>query len=287
MSVLSRLGWTSREVAALALGGRPLELLEAYLEPGVRLLLLGAGAETPPAVAAFLRARGYGRSRLALFAKGAGAGDPVTSVSADDWPADDGTAPGTLAIECVAGGNALLRPRLPGLPDEAFRHSGRLPSRELRALTLAALAPAPNEFLWDIGAGCGALAIEWLRCHASCRAIAIEPDDAQLKCIADNAAALGTPRLEIAAGRAPEALLGLAAPGAVLIEGGLGEPGLLERCWQALAPGGRLVAYGVTPAAERQMRDWRAGNRGRLAHVAIGDGGPAPHSVLQLAAVKP
>ena len=56
-----------------------------------------------------------------------------------------------------------LLPRSPGLPDEAFHHDGQLTKREVRAATLAALAPVPGQLLWDVGAGCGSIAIEWMR----------------------------------------------------------------------------------------------------------------------------
>ena len=49
-----------------------------------------------------------------------------------------------VAVECVAGTGAVLLPRVPGLPDEAYRNDGQLTKREVRAATLAARAPMPS-----------------------------------------------------------------------------------------------------------------------------------------------
>ena len=126
----------------------------------------------------------------------------------------------TLAIECVAGPGALLIPRTPGLADGLYEHDGQLTKREVRAITLAALAPVPGQLLWDVGAGCGSIGIEWMRTHSHCRAVAIEPDAGRVAMIAANAAALGTPGLEVVTGRAVPALEGLARPHAVFVGGG-------------------------------------------------------------------
>lgn len=103
-------------------------------------------------------------------------------------------------------------PRLPGLPDFAYRHDGQLTKREVRAITLAALAPLPGQLLWDVGAGCGSIGIEWMRSDRRCQSIAIEQHPTRLQYIADNATALGTPHLKIVAGKAPSRLQDLPQP---------------------------------------------------------------------------
>jgi precorrin-6Y C5,15-methyltransferase (decarboxylating) len=42
-------------------------------------------------------------------------------------------------------------------------------------VTLARLGPVPGGLLWDVGAGCGSVGIEWMRAARGARAIAIEP----------------------------------------------------------------------------------------------------------------
>lgn len=290
----ARVAWPLAEVATLTLHGRPLNLLNGYLQPGARLLVLSEDAATPAAVAALLRARGYGGSRLTVLEHMGGPKERIRSFAADHWQANDVADLNTLAIECVADLDAPLLPRVPGLPDSAFHHDGQLTKREVRAVTLAALAPVPGQLLWDVGAGCGSVAIEWMRSHPGCRAIALERDETRRRLIADNAASLGVPKLDIVAGTAPEALRALPSPEAIFIGGGASHPGVLEACWAALKPGGRLVANAVTVEGEASLAAWRARFGGELTRIAIARAEPVgPYSgwrplmpVTQLAMVK-
>ncbi|WP_422367989.1 precorrin-6y C5,15-methyltransferase (decarboxylating) subunit CbiE [Pelagibius sp.] len=265
----SRLGWPLAEVETLTLHGRPLALLQAYLQPGAKLLVLSEGAETPAAVAALLRERGFGDSRMTVLEHMEGEAERRIDGTAADWRANDIAAFNTLAIDCVVDPEAVLLPRVPGLPDEAFRHDGQMTKREVRAVTLAALAPLPDQLLWDVGAGCGSISVEWMRAAPRSRAIAVERKTERLKMIAENAEALGTPTLEIVEGEAPAALAGLKAPDAVFIGGGASGEGVMETCWQALKEGGRLVANAVTLEGEQALLAWQKKNGGALSRIAV------------------
>jgi precorrin-6Y C5,15-methyltransferase (decarboxylating) len=175
----------------------------------------------------------------------------------------------TLAVECVAGTNAKIWSRLAGLPDEAFIHDGQITKREVRAATLAALAPAPDQLLWDAGAGCGSVAIEWMRAARGCEAFAFEHNEERLKMIARNADQLGTPRLKIIAGKAPETLQGKSRPDAVFIGGGVGIPGVFETAWEHLKPGGRMVANVVSIEGEMHLYDLQEKHGGELLRLEI------------------
>ena len=266
----ARLGWAAQQVQALSLHGRPVELVQPFIQPGVKLLALSASADTPGEVARLLCERGYGRSRLAVLSHLGGEAERMHRTTAESYRRGDETADlNTLAIECVAEPGAPLAPRTPGLPDELYEHDGQLTKREVRAFTLAALGPVPGQLLWDIGAGCGSIGIEWMRTHPECRAIAIEPDARRIELIASNAAALGTPGLEVVKGRAVPALEGLSAPDAIFVGGGITEPGLLDHCWAALEPGGRLVANVVSIEGESVLDDWQRSHGGSLTRIAI------------------
>ena len=285
----ARMGWARAEVETVTLHGRPLALLHAYLQPGARLLILSENGTTPAAVAGVLAARGYGRSRITVLEQMGGPQERRR-----DWNEPDIADLNTLAVECVADPGAPLLPRSPGLPDEAFDHDGQLTKREVRAATLAALGPVPGQLLWDVGAGCGSIAIEWMRHHPACRAVAVEPRRDRLALIAANAESLGCPDLSIVEGKAPAALERPAPPDAVFIGGGVTAPGLFETCWQALPPGGRLVANAVTIEGERTLTSAYARLGGSLTRIAISRAEPiGPFSgwrplmpVTQLALLK-
>jgi precorrin-6Y C5,15-methyltransferase (decarboxylating) len=290
----ARMGWSGPDTTMLSVHGRPLELLHSAVLPGARLLVLTSGAEAPAQVAALLCARGYGSSRITVLERMGGAEERRTEGTAADWRAGEGDRLNTLAIECRPEPGAALLSAVPGLPDDAFKHDGQLTKREVRAATLAALAPVPGALLWDVGAGCGSVAIEWMRAAAHARAVAVEKTASRTALIAANAAALGTPTLEVVEGSAPEALDGLEAPDAVFIGGGVGGAGLLDACWARLKPRGRLAANAVTLEGEQALVAWRAANGGDLVRLAVSRAEPVGAftgwrplmPVTQLSAVK-
>ncbi|MDP6346158.1 MAG: precorrin-6y C5,15-methyltransferase (decarboxylating) subunit CbiE [Alphaproteobacteria bacterium] len=291
----ARLGWSRAEVDTLTLHGRPLAGLFAHLTPGARLLILTEDGAAPAAIARALTERGYGPSPMVVLEHMGGPQENQIDGMAAAWGDRRVADFNTLAVDCRAEGGAMAWSSLAGLDDDAFEHDGQLTKREVRAITLAALAPLPGEMLWDVGAGSGAVAIEWLRADRRNRAIAIERQEARLARIEQNAHALGVPQLRIVAGAAPAALADLAAPDAIFIGGGITKDGLLDACWRALPSGGRLVANVVTLAGEELLLRERARLGGRLRRIAIereepwgGQGGwRAMRRVTQLQAVKP
>jgi precorrin-6B C5,15-methyltransferase / cobalt-precorrin-6B C5,C15-methyltransferase len=141
-------------------------------------------------------------------------------------------------------------------------------------VTLSRLAPLPGQLLWDVGGGAGSVGIEWMRVHPSCRAVAVESRPDRAHRIGQNAARLGVPGLQVVEGRAPEALGGLPVPDAVFVGGGATVPGVLENCWDALGPGGRLVVNAVTVESEAVLAQWQARVGGQLTRLLVAHAQP-------------
>ena len=291
----ARLGWPIAECAPISLHARPLDTLRLHLAPGRRVLALSEDGGTPRGVARLLTELGWGLSRLTVFSHLGGDREAVVSEEAQSWGDRRVADLNTIAIACRAVPGIRALPLLPGLPDDAFEHDGQLTKREIRAATLAALGPLPGETLWDVGAGCGSIAIEWLRAGEGRTAVAVERDPARAAITARNAAALGVPALRVVVGGAPEALAGLPAPDAIFVGGGIGDPRLLQALWQALPAGGRLVANVVTAEGEARLLDWHARHGGSLTRIAVSRAeSVGPHHlwrplapVTQLAVEKP
>jgi precorrin-6Y C5,15-methyltransferase (decarboxylating) len=291
----ARLGWPLADCAAITLHARPLDTLRLHLAPNRRILILAEDGGTPRAVAELLAAVGWGPSRLTVLADLGGSRETIVADEAHSWGDRRASDLNTVAITCIPGPGARALAQRAGLPDDVFEHDGQLTKREVRAATLAALAPLPGETLWDVGAGSGSIAIEWLREGEGRCAIAIERDPARAAMIARNAAALGVPQLCIVLGAAPEALGGLSPPDAIFIGGGISAGDLLSAAWTSLLPGGRLVANVVTAEGEARLLDWHARQGGALTRIAVSRAEPVgPHHlwrplapVTQLAAVKP
>ncbi|MGW1143699.1 precorrin-6y C5,15-methyltransferase (decarboxylating) subunit CbiE [Streptomyces sp. NPDC002454] len=266
----ARLGWPVEDTDVVSAVGRPVERLAAVLHPGRRVLVLSAGADGPAAVAALLRDRGFGPSTVRVLERLGAPDEHLTDGErAESWARPPGAALNVVAVECERAPDAVPLGTVPGLPDDAYAHDGQLTKRHVRAATLAVLAPEPGELLWDVGGGSGSLAIEWLRAHPACRAVSVERDPERAARIARNARTLGVPGLRVVTGAAPAALDGLPAPDAVFIGGGLTSAGLLDRCWQALGPGGRLVANTVTLESEALLVEARQRYGGDLVRLAV------------------
>lgn len=265
----ARLGWSLTEVETLSLCGRPPALLQSYIYPGARLLILSEGKNTPNIVAEILTQRGFGNSQITVLERMGGIHERILTVTAATWKETEVADLNAIAVHCIADVGIVTLSRLPGLPDNAYHHDGQLTKREVRAVTLSSLAPTPGQLLWDIGAGCGSISIEWMRTHARCGAIAIEQNSSRIQYITDNAAALGTPNLKIIAGKAPHVLDNLPLPNAIFIGGGVTAQGLFDICWQALPPGGRLVANVVTMEGEQTLFQWYEKVGGNFTRIAI------------------
>ncbi|MET0385421.1 MAG: precorrin-6y C5,15-methyltransferase (decarboxylating) subunit CbiE [Polyangiales bacterium] len=265
----ARLGWALQDVAVVSLHGRDLHAVIPHLQPQRRVLALSWNGQTPSQLAALLRERGLGDSRLHVLEVLGGPEERVRSSLARDYPLGDVADLNVIGLEVAAERGAFYLPARGSLPDDAFEHDGQLTKRDIRAITLSALAPRPGALLWDVGAGSGSIAIEWLLGHPSCRAIAIERDSARAGRIRRNASRLGVPTLQLVEAGAPEGLAGLPTPDAVFIGGGASDPALFAHCWQALRPGGRLVINAVALATEALLLQWHAAHGGELCRIAV------------------
>jgi precorrin-6Y C5,15-methyltransferase (decarboxylating) len=270
----ARLRWRLEDTITLGLHARPIELLRPHLRTGARLIVLVRDGVAPAQMASYLTGLGFGPSRLTVLEALGGPSERIRATTAAGFALDDVRSPVALAIEAVAEPGATIIPRVAGLPDELFKHDGQLTKREIRAVSLSALAPRGGELLWDVGAGSGAIGIEWLLAHPANRAIGIEARENRLGNARANARALGVPHFDLRLGTAPGALQGLPAPDAVFVGGGAGRDGVLDAVWQALPRGGRLVVNAVTLETEAVLIAWQARHGGALLRLSVERAGP-------------
>jgi precorrin-6Y C5,15-methyltransferase (decarboxylating) len=293
----ARLGWALPETALVSLHGRALDLIRPHLQPGARVLALTSDGAAPSALARLVAELGFGASRLTVLEALGGPRERGRATTAERFDLTSVNDLNTVAIEVVAGPGARIIARVAGLPDAMFEHDGQITKREIRAVTLSALAPRRGELLWDIGAGAGSVAIEWMLADASLRAIAVEARTERAARIRRNAAAFGVPGLEVIEGAAPAALAGLPAPAAIFIGGGASGQGMIDAAIAALGPGGRLVINAVTLETEALLIARHAALGGDLIRLTIARAGAIKSSdktgwrpampVMQWAWVKP
>ncbi|MET0594877.1 MAG: precorrin-6y C5,15-methyltransferase (decarboxylating) subunit CbiE [Polyangiaceae bacterium] len=265
----SRLGWPLQDVDVVSLHGRRLDEFRRYLQPGRKVIALSWDRRTPAELAELLAARGFGGSTVHVLESLGAEGERIRTAAAAELRFGDVADLNLVAVELRAEQGVLVIPSCAGLPDRAFENDGRLTKLEVRAITLSALAPRPGLLLWDVGAGAGSIAIEWMLAHRTCSAIAIERDAERCGRIRNNAASLGVPGLEIIEAAAPNGLQGLATPDAIFIGGGASDPGTVDACWRALRSGGRLVVNSVSLETEEiVLKSYRAWG-GELRRIAI------------------
>ncbi|MBB3999657.1 precorrin-6y C5,15-methyltransferase (decarboxylating) subunit CbiE [Aureimonas pseudogalii] len=264
----ARLGWSLEDLRCLTVHGRPVAALNPEIADRARWLVLSEDGASPAAIARLIADRGYGKSRLTVLEHCGGAAERVRDAEAGSFDLGGIAALNLVAVECRADPETREFARTGGLPDEAFRHDGKMTKRVLRALAIAALEPAPGLLLWDVGAGSGSISVEWLRAAPGTRAVAIEPVAERRAMIAENAFRLGTHGIDIRDGRAPAALQGLEAPDAVFLGGGLTD-GLFVAAFNALKPGGRLVAHAVTLESEAILLALHEVHGGELLRVGV------------------
>jgi precorrin-6Y C5,15-methyltransferase (decarboxylating) len=253
----------------LSLHGRALDLLRPHLQPAARILALTSDGDGPRGLANLLTGSGFGASRLTVLEALGGPRECIRARHAASFDLGAVDALNTVAIEVAAAPEARVLARSAGLADDLFEHDGQITKREIRAVTLSSLAPCRGELLWDIGAGSGSVAIEWMLADPMMRAIAVERRTDRAARIARNAAAFGVPGLEIVTGAAPDALSALPQPGAIFIGGGADGAGVLDAAIRALRPGGRLVVNAVTLETEALLLDLHRARGGELIRLAV------------------
>ena len=289
----ARLGWPLEQCTCLSIHGRPADSLRRHLQRGARLLVLTEDGHSPARLAAMLVAQGMGDAVITVLERLGGPRERIvrgaTAAIGQEGHADLNLVAVDLRA-CAASAPSLAA----GLPDDLFMHDGQITKAECRAAALARLGPLPGERLWDIGAGSGAVGIEWCRLAVGGRAIAVERAVERADNIVINARRLGVPELNVVNGEAPDCLDALDPPDAIFLGGGVGTPGLIDGLWQRLPRHGRLVAHAISLAGERALLGFHERHGGDLTRLAVSRAEPiggvlgwrALAPVTQLAASK-
>jgi len=274
----ARMGWSSESCDVVTVVGRDHDVVRRFLSPGRRLVVLSSDGSSPASIAAILVDAGFGPSQMVVLSDLGSSHERRIQKRAADWGLLRAPDLNVVCVECRPDGH---RPTVlpafttvPGLPDDAFENDGQITKRDLRISALARLAPCPGELLWDLGAGAGSIAIEWLRSDPRCSAIAVERDDSRIEMIRRNASKLGVPGLQTVHGQVPESLQGLPTPNAIFVGGGATAEGAIEQCWAALAPGGRLVVHAVTLETEAVVLQHHRRLGGELTRISVETVGP-------------
>ena len=239
----SEIGWPLEQVICHGLHAAPLSRMRPDLAPGQKIMAtLRDGAAVQDAMA-YLSKIGFGDTQVTVLASLGDDNKTIIAGQADDLHDIAVTHPVMVALSCAGSGRVM--PRAAGLADDWFSHDGQITKSPIRALTMSALAPCAGEYLWDLGAGSGSIAIEWLLSGPGMRATAVEKHKSRAQTIGQNALTLGVDHLEVIESDISAAIHSLPKPDCIFVGGGLRDA-LLQELWALMPDGARLVANGVT-----------------------------------------
>jgi precorrin-6B C5,15-methyltransferase / cobalt-precorrin-6B C5,C15-methyltransferase len=268
----ARLNWSLQDCCLVSLHGRAFERIIPALQPDAKILCMSWDETTPPRLAKLLCQRGLGQSRIVVMEAMGGQRERTRATTGEAFRMEGIDPLNIVALEIAATAQSRILPVANGLADSCFETDGQMTKREVRAVTLSSLAPRRGELLWDVGAGSGSIAIEWLLSDPANRAIAIEAREDRASLIRRNAENLGAPHIQIITGTAPEAFANLPRPQAIFVGGGSSDKHLLDAAYDVLPSGARLVVNAVTLEAEAELVRGFKARGGELLRIEISRG---------------
>ena len=257
-----------QDVNVISLHGRPLAKLKVALKAQQTLLLLTDKDSMPQHIAAvcldtgFTDAEiivcerlGYSQQKISRFT--------VSELLAAESAANLQTFDALHVSFVLCGANKGYLPEFPGIKDTDFEtgelgSKGMISKREVRLAILSLLQPSKGDLIWDIGAGCGGVAVEMAYWQPKATVHAIEHNQQRFDCLLENQKKFGVVRnLKTHFGRAPEDLKDLPVANKIFIGGSDGElPHLLETLWDKLPEGGKIVVSAVMERTKSQLLDF-------------------------------
>jgi len=273
----ARLKISWEDAVVVSLHGRGPEPLAAALGRAEKLIIYTDPEHTPGAIARFLLARGRDRARLCVLEDLGGPTERLTWLTPAEAQGRDFSPLNLVVVldqeagkpEPPAAGTSLHL----GLPEAALAHeAGLVTKSEVRAVVLAKLALLPGQVLWDVGAGCGSVALEASLLLPGGQIFAVERDPARAAQIRANREKFGVSNLEVVCGQAPECLSALPHPQRVFVGGGGRHlSGILQEVMARLAPGGKVVLTAALleslETARRRLTD--AGWQVEVVHLQV------------------
>lgn len=275
----ARMGWPQHKAVLHTLHGRDDRTIRDAIAPGAKLVVLSADAKTPKTICTHLVKLGYKNATISVLSHLDGSKENrIDGVAKDSeslfdaaFEANPDNDLNTVAIHCVAGTNARILSRAPGLSDHHFSKFRKMTKSELRSLALSRLAPQPGDIMWDVGAGSASVAVEFLRLAPGGAAYTFDIDEDAKEHQRENAARFGLTNLYAAShGELPlqDHDLNCPKPDAIFMGGGISKD-RIEAALRFLKPGGRFVCNSVTIESEADLLSAYGEHGGELSRISI------------------
>ncbi|MCE9574313.1 MAG: precorrin-6y C5,15-methyltransferase (decarboxylating) subunit CbiE [Deltaproteobacteria bacterium] len=247
----ARAGLDWGDAALLSVHGRSLDGLVTRLARLAKVALLTDDEHSPPRIAAQMIEYGEAAWTAWVCERLGGADERVRQLPLAELALVSDVDPLNVLILVRTDTAWRAPPTIPFLHEDAFARrtpkKGLITKREIRLLTLGAMALRRDSVVWDVGAGSGSIAIEAAMLAPEGRTYAIEVDPEGVALCRANARELGVDNVHVIPGLAPDALADLPAPDAVFIGGSKGSmTAIVDVALARLRPGGRLVVNAIT-----------------------------------------
>lgn len=265
-----KLGVSLQDCDAISLHGRPVETLRSLIRHNQTLVILTDKHSQPERLAQECSELGYHDAKITVCEDLGYDKEQVRSFSVADLLNEEllrnsfDISFSDLQVTVIETGISTMMPQFPGFNDELFITGkaigkGLITKREVRLAVLSLLQPSRGDVAWDVGAGCGGIAVEWAYWNKAGQVHAIEHNDQRFDCLQQNTQRFGVvDNLIPLQGRAPAVLDSLPQANKVFIGGSDGEMSeLLALCWMQLPAKGVLVVSAVMEKTKQQLLTFR------------------------------
>jgi len=259
-----KLGLSLQDCDAISLHGRPVETLRSLIRHNQTLVILTDKHSQPKRLAQECFNMGYHDAKVTVCEDLGYEKEQLRSFSIEELIDSSAIKFSDLQVTVIETGISKSMPQFPGFNDELFitgkeAGKGLITKREVRLAVLSLLQPSRGDVAWDVGAGCGGIAVEWAYWNKAGQVHAIEHNDQRFDCLQQNSQRFGVvDNITAIQGRAPAVLDSLPQANKIFIGGSDGEMSeLLAFCWMQLPENGVLVVSAVMEKTKQQLLTFR------------------------------
>jgi len=264
----AEMGWNMEKVLYFGLHAKKNEIIRPYIAPGVKFIILVKNGNSVKELTDYFSTIGFGESKFTIFESLGYRSFKKRNTIAKKNSFKKLYHPVCVAIETL--GHGCVIPKSSGKPDKFFENDGQLTKQYVRAITVSSLSPKPFEHLWDLGAGSGSIAIEWLLSDKTTVASAVEINKKRANFINRNCEKFGINRIKILNDDIKNIFKKLEKPNAIFIGGGLNKS-LFEKIWNFIPQKTRIVVNSVTIETESCMTNLFNIYGGSLKRIELSD----------------
>ena len=264
-----RLGWAMQYVKHFSVHGRDTKRFIYHLHPHAYFVVLTGDQQDAHDIVEILHRMGYKKAIIHILGCMESEHEYYMSMPMTEWkPTISLTTPYVIALETHEGGeyyNGQI-----ALKDEDFYHDNMITKHHVRAIIGAMLKPYPHAVLWDIGAGCGTVSVEF--CLRGGQAYAIEKKAERVAYIEKNKQKFGCEFLQyycVDIADNHHIYESLPKPDSIFIGGGLQHIQILEDFIAYLKPKGQIVIACVTHEAQSQVIEFSHHYGGEIMQLSL------------------